>query len=347
MLLIISISYASCSVCNETCSPCGGGCTSTDMTAMYDSVTDFDATYGNFVWWNTSCITNMYQMFQGSDFNQVVLHWDTSQVTDMYAMFSGTPFSGDVSTWNTSNVIYMDEMFVSTPFDRDISGWDTSNVITMDSMFCCGNPFNQDISGWDTRQVTDMQSMFAYNPAFNQPIGSWDTSQVTDMSQMFRGSPFNQDISGWDTSQVIDMFSMFENTPFNQDISSWDVSSVENMEDMFLDATLSTTNYDALLNGWSGQSVQSGVIFNGGNSQYSSVGQVGRDILIDTYGWVITDGGLYTPPPTPSYVPYHSALDIPAIVIDFIVEYGLTMIEFVGIIVLIVLAVWVIKKVKQ
>lgn len=38
---------------------------------------------------------------------------------------------------------------------------------------------------------------------------------------------------------------------------------------MFEDAKLDTTNYDALLNGWSRQNVQSRVSFDAGKSQYT------------------------------------------------------------------------------
>ena len=77
----------------------------------------------------------------------------------------------------------------------------------------------------------------------------------------------------------------------DQDLSGWDISNVTAMSNMFLDATLSTANYDALLIGWGAQSVQPNVSFHGGNSTYTSAGEVGRDALL-AEGWVITDGGL-------------------------------------------------------
>ena len=52
---------------------------------------------------------------------------------------------------------------------------------------------------------------------------------------------------------------------------------------------LSTTNYDALLIGWSQQAVKNGVTFHGGSSIYSASSQAAKDILIGK-GWVITDG---------------------------------------------------------
>jgi uncharacterized repeat protein (TIGR01451 family) len=62
------------------------------------------------------------------------------------------------------------------------------------------------------------------------------------------------------------------------------------MSFMFENATLSTSNYDKLLNGWAAQSVQNGVSFHAGNSQYSPEAAEARQSLIDDDGWTITDG---------------------------------------------------------
>jgi len=73
------------------------------------------------------------------------------------------------------------------------------------------------------------------------------------------------------------------------------------MSHMFDGVTLSTDNYDALLKGWATDSsstasdgiddIPNGVIFSGGNSFYCT-SETERQVLIDTYGWTITDGGL-------------------------------------------------------
>jgi len=61
---------------------------------------------------------------------------------------------------------------------------------------------------------------------------------------------------------------------------------------MFANVALSTSNYDALLTGWSVQSLQSNVSFDGGNSMYSSESQGARDTLAGAFNWTITDGGV-------------------------------------------------------
>jgi len=117
---------------------------------------------------------------------------------------------------------------------------------------------------------------------------------------MFRdASSFTSDLSNWDVSNVTDMGDMFVGvSSFTSDLSNWDVSNVTNMTNMFLNADINetgtTTNYDNLLNGWSALTLQNNVSFNGGNSQYSSAGEVGRNILINTYNWTISDAGLTT-----------------------------------------------------
>lgn len=124
----------------------------------------------------------------------------------------------------------------------------------------------------------------------------WDVSSVTLMNGMFsQCTTFNHNISTWDVSSVTNMNSMFVvSTSFDQDLGSWDVSLVTTMLLMFGSATLSTPNYDSLLNGWAslGGLLQSGVSFNGGNSVYTiATSGVSRAYLTGTKLWTISDGG--------------------------------------------------------
>jgi hypothetical protein len=64
------------------------------------------------------------------------------------------------------------------------------------------------------------------------------------------------------------------------------------MVDMLENSGLSTTNYDALLNGWSQQTVQQNVTLGAAGLTYCD-GEDARQDLIDDYGWTITNSGLY------------------------------------------------------
>ena len=271
----------------------------TDMNAMFAGATSFNQNLSN---WNTISVTTMGNMFNGdTDFNGNITNWNTGQVTNMGNMFKNSNFNQDISGWDTSQVTNMAGMFQGSVYNQPIGSWNTSQVTDMNYMFNNDRVFNQDISGWDTSHVTSMRGIFSGDWAFDQPIGSWNTSSVTDMYGMFIASNFNQDISGWDTSQVTDMGGTFALSNFNKDISSWDIGNVLSMFNMFNMVTLSTENYDSILLGWSNQSVQDNVTFNAGYSQYSSAGLVGRNILTDFYGWIITDGGqLLTYPTDPT-----------------------------------------------
>ena len=99
----------------------------------------------------------------------------------------------------------------------------------------------------------------------------------------------------WDVSNVTNMSLMFNDaTNFNQNLGDWNITSVTDMTDMFTGVTLSSINYDAILTSWADQTVQSGVVFSGGNSKYSCVSESARASLISNDSWSITDGGIAT-----------------------------------------------------
>ena len=263
----------------------------TDMGEMFKGAGTFNQNIGG---WDVSSVTNMKEMFERAGaFNQDLSNWDVSSVTDMTRMFySANSFQGDISTWDVSNVFRMASMFGFIDFNGDISGWDVSGAIFMDNMFYANGAFNGDISGWDVSGATSMSGMFFSAESFNQDISGWDVSNVTNMFRMFDGAKsFNQDIGGWDVSSVTDMSDMFDGaSAFDQDLSGWDVSSVTDMSRMFT-GSLSRANYNALLAGWSQLTLQNGVTFDVGDTKYTTTRQADRDVLTDTYGWTITDGG--------------------------------------------------------
>jgi surface protein len=200
-------------------------------------------------------------------------------------------------------------------FNLDISAdytndyWDFSQCTSMYFLFESNYHFNRDISNWKTGNVTNFQSTFQYCTCFDQPLntdvanGYWDVSSAETMQMMFFGAEvFNQPLNLWDTSSVTNMASMFSGQAsnpmsFDQDISDWSIASLENAGNMFGRSSMSTTNYDLLLDsttGWASQAtIQSGVSFGLGNTQYTAGGnaEAGRNVLTGTYAWTITDGG--------------------------------------------------------
>ena len=97
---------------------------------------------------------------------------DTSKMTDMTYLFDGSYFNGDISKWDVSNVENMVAMFYNSKFNGDISKWDVSSVKNMYEMFA-HSEFNGDISNWDVSNVTDMTHMFYECPLKNNPPKWW------------------------------------------------------------------------------------------------------------------------------------------------------------------------------
>ena len=269
----------------------------TDMDRMFSGAVAFNQDIGN---WNVSNVTNMSEMFSGSDFNQDIGSWDVRNVTDMSLMFnSAIAFDQDVGNWTVSSVTNMSGLFRdAVAFNQDISSWTVSSVTDMTHIFNGATAFNQDIGSWTVSSVIDTAFMFNGATAFDQDIGSWTVSNVTNMSSMFNGATsFDQDIGGWNVSSVTNMSSMFNGaTSFDQDIGGWNVSKVANVGSMFNGVTLSTDNYDALLLGWStidaaaGETaLQTGLTFDAGNSTFCNTAAEGV-LTSAPNNWTINDG---------------------------------------------------------
>ena len=209
------------------------------------------------------------------------------------------PKIGDISAWGDLRLGDNNAYFYGC-INLTISAVDTLDLTGTNYMInafrnCSSLTTNAAMNSWDLSGILHMAYMFSGCSVFNPAdIGNWDVSSVANMGYTFQDcSIFNPDIGSWDVSSVAIMFGTFENCEaFDQDLGSWNIITVATMQNMFFGCILSTTNYNALLVGWSALAAKNDVVFNAGLSRYSRGAAEKRFILADTYGWTITDGGI-------------------------------------------------------
>lgn len=268
----------------------------TNMCYMFASASTFNQPLND---WDVSNVLYLDNMFyKATAFNQDLMNWDISNVERLYHIFEeASSFNGDISSWDVSSVSDLSGMFCSAiSFNGDISGWDVSSIEDLNDMFVNAIAFNGDLSLWDVSNVKYMNHMFEGATAFNGDISGWDVANVINMNHMFAGAiAFDRDLSQWNVSNVQDMAYMFEGAKaFKGDIKDWDVSNVYNIAEMFKDMSMSSSNYDDLLINWSELNLQPNLVFNAGNTYYSSEeAKVARQSIIDNYNWTIIDGGIH------------------------------------------------------
>jgi len=269
----------------------------TDSGTMFMDCTNLKEL--NLASWDMSSLTTSAAMFQACYRLTTIgpAIWNLSNVNNMWRMFSGCrELEMDLSQWTiSSSLTNMGDTFADCyKFNSDISNWDVSNVNRMDRTFMSAKIFNTDISGWDTSSVNTMDHMFHGALKFNQPINSWDVSNVTNMRKMFTiAKEFNQPISTWNTSSVTTMEQMFNGAyKFNQSLGNLNIENVSDVRSLLSSTFMSSSNYDATLAGWATQTLRSNEQVDFGYANYSSAGLESKNLIINNFGWTITDGGL-------------------------------------------------------
>lgn len=286
-----------------------------DMYTLFFDCINFDQNIGS---WNVSNVTNMGYVFG----NNVTLRAFPSNKGKFNN--GGSPSIGN---WNVSRVTDMTSLFVNQAlFDQDLGKWGVGNCTSFAAMFgiylnantptqtwtgSFNNGGSPSIGNWDTSKATNFSTVFCNQVNFNQNIGSWNVSRGTNLYSIF--APFNfsstpsssyykfnnggsDSINNWRPSSATRMDNMFQYVGgFNQPIGDWTVGSVTNFTNFMngkTDADYSSTNYDALLNGWASRPVVSARSINFGTIKYSAAASASRAILTSApNSWTIVDGG--------------------------------------------------------
>jgi len=248
---------------------------------------------------NLENMTNFESFFHGASALITVNNinnWDTSSATSMKSMFtSASNFNSNIGSWHVGNVTKMDYMFKSaTSFNQDIGSWDVSNLVNITEMFRDASSFSQNLNLWNVSKIELSNYAFAGATSFNGDISNWNTSKFYHMSYMFQNATsFNQNISSWNVSNARSMQHVFDGASnFDQCLGSWNVEKAQNLSNFLRNVTLSKSNYDCLLVGWSSKNLPLNLNFHGGNSKYSEAGQLAKQSIIDNFNWSFQDGGL-------------------------------------------------------
>ncbi|MFY0683875.1 MAG: BspA family leucine-rich repeat surface protein [Balneola sp.] len=210
-----------------------------------------------------------------------------------------------INQWGDIAWESMENMFYQTPNLVTYEATDTPDLSlasSLEGMFAFTGLTTSDLSGWDVSSITDFSSMFSNATSFNGDVSGWtfssapfsETTAINFTGMFNLASSFTgTGVAGWNVGNADSLTVMFSDAAaFNQDLSGWNVS---NVKDMFLmaDGTgLSTVNYTSMLTAWSVLSVQNNVDLGVGEATYTIAGLSGREALVDTYGWTISDGGL-------------------------------------------------------
>jgi surface protein len=187
-------------------------------------------------------------------------------------------------------------------------------------MFFLATAFNQPLDSWDVRKVTAMNSMFQSATAFDQDLGAWRPSRCTNFANFMASktlSTANYDAllegwtdftgSGWDTGSI----TAFADPGGGQVTVTTDaahgyannhvmrITGTTNYDGSYVISSVTATTFRitatfvATETGTWNATLQSGVTFSGGSSEYSvGAATTARGVLTSApYSWTITDGG--------------------------------------------------------
>ncbi len=206
---------------------------------------------------------------------------------------------GDIAWESTKNMFYQTPNLITY---SATDAPDLSLASSVEGMFAFTGISTADMSGWDVSTITNFTNMFTNATSFNGDVSGWSFSSdpfseatALNFTGMFNlASSFTgTGVAGWNVDNADSLTVMFSDAAsFNQDLSGWNISNVKDMFLMADGAGLSTVNYTSMLMAWSVLSVQNNIDLSVGEATYTIAGLPGREALVDTYGWTISDGGL-------------------------------------------------------
>lgn len=227
-----------------------------------------------------------------------VLQWGTIPWSSFSSMFYNNKnmdvFATD--TPNTTNATDMDAMFKFcysfTGLNTPIQSWNMSNITSINSMFTYNKLFNANLNDWNVSNVTSMNSTFAYNLVFNQPLDKWNVTNTQYFNELFMNAQlFNQDISQWDMENALDISKiLYGAKQFNYSLNNWKLDQVEEAFYALYNSGIDCINYSKTLEEWAiYPNTPNNIDF--GQTwplKYNEDGQVGRNYLTDSKGWLIS-----------------------------------------------------------
>jgi len=226
--------------------------------------------------------------------------YNQAEVTHTYAT-AGTytvTIAGTIEGWQFNNAGDKDKI-------QTIESYGSLVLTTGFEFFGCSN-LTSTATDAPTISTTSLVRTFRGCTNFNGAIGNWDVSGVTNMSNMFlSASSFDQDLGSWDVSSVSNMQSMFQGATGMSAanlgaVKDWTITGLTNATLFQFACTnsMSTSDYDALLIAWEGQTPNTGVTIHFNAATYTAGGaaEAARTSLTTAvgsggYGWTITDGG--------------------------------------------------------
>ena len=237
------------------------------LSTMFTNCTAFNQPIEK---WNVSRITIFGGMFGGaSNFNQPLGRWDMSSATNIGGMFSGaTRFRQPVSEWNVFNVVQGNQIFVNAQYNQNICGWDIRKCATLAAAISSHmgvENYSAALIAWAALADDDLRTQAI--TAFASASGGTATTVTSANHGMVAGSRVN--ISG--TTNY--------NGDYNVVSTSVNTTFVIPVAFVANDATGTMRNRRAR-----------NVVLSAG-PRYTSAAASARDTLVNTYGWVITDGG--------------------------------------------------------